>query len=101
MKSIFNGYANGGNFKWNEVAFENSHVLSFTNEGLYFQKGFSGNVRECMGTYRLLPSDTLEINADCNIVTMKIFVSELTKESLIFDFQGREGKIRERYMAIE
>ena len=101
LESVFNGYANGGNFQWNNVAVENSHILFFTKDELYNQKSVRGNGKECNGTYYLSDSDTLEINSDCNLHTLKMFVSELTDKSLILDFQGIEGIIRDRYVRIK
>lgn len=43
---------------------------------------------------------TFWINAGYNLHTLKMYVSELTGKTLILDFQGEEGKIRERYVRI-
>lgn len=101
LQSVFNGYANGGNFEWNDVPFEYSDILTFTKDGLYNKKSFTGNTVECIGMYHLSASDTLEINSDCNLVAEKIFMSELTIKFLIIDYRGREGKIRYRYARVK
>ncbi len=101
LQSVFNGYVNGGNFKWNDVPLEQSHLLTFTKDGQYNQKNTNSNVKECNGTYLLPATDSVEINTDCNLEILKMFVSELSINTLIIDHQGREGKIRDRYTRIK
>lgn len=103
LKEVYNGYANGGSFIWNSVSIEDSHTLTFTQNGKYERKeNINGNNQECTGTYNLHTSNNLEIlevNSGCNIMTEKMFLSELTTNSLIIDHPVMEGKIRYKYIA--
>ena len=96
----YDGYANGGTFTWHAVANDDSHILTFSPNGQYKKiQNFNGS-QECMGTYTLLNSVNLEINSNCNTVTQKVTISELTQTTLIIDEQVREGKIRDKYLKI-
>lgn len=100
LKEVFNGYANGGDYKWNIVAVDNSHTLTFGQNGQYILKeNVNGNNQECIGTYSLQTSNNLEVNSNCSMLTEKMFISELTANSLILDREGIEGKIRYKYSA--
>ncbi|HUC82198.1 MAG TPA: hypothetical protein VMR70_14940 [Flavisolibacter sp.] len=94
----FDGYGNGGGFKWHKVAFDNSHSLEFTASKSYTKReNISGSFQECTGTYQHLPDNTLEINSNCQTITERAKISELTSKKLIIDRQGREGIIRYQY----
>lgn len=100
LKQVFDGYVNGGHFIWNGVSIENSHFLTFTQNGQYNKKeNFNGNNQECTGTYNLQTPDHLEVNSSCNTTTEKMVISELTTTSLILDRSGIEGTIRFKYSA--
>lgn len=99
---IYDGYANGGNFKWTFISTDNSHILSFSKDGKYLKtEGVSGNYTECKGTYSLQSGNNLEIHSNCNTVTEKAFISELSPKILILDRSGIEGKIRYKYAAVK
>lgn len=94
----YDGYANGGNFQWNKIPSENSHILSFTSDGRYRKDETSGtNQNNCIGTYVLQPDNKLEINSTCNTAIERALVSELTSKTLILDRSGIEGVIRYKY----
>ena len=102
LVEVYDGYVNGGNFRWNNVANENSHTLEFSANGQYLRKeNQNGNVQQCVGTYTVDTENLLEINSSCNTVTEKIQITELTSASLIIDRQVREGKIRYKYSLIK
>ncbi len=97
---VYDGYLNGGSFKWNVVTSENSHILSFPANGNYTRKdNVNGNPTPCTGTYLLQNSNDLEISSNCNSSIEKGFVSELTASTFIIDRMGIEGKIRYKYTA--
>ena len=97
---VFNGYANGGDFTWSPVSIDNAHTITFTQNGEYNKKdNLNGNNQECIGTYSFQTSNNLEVNSNCNTITEKMFVSELTTNSLILDQSVIEGKIRYKYSA--
>lgn len=103
LKEVYDGYVNGGTFRWNSVSFANAHSLLFTQNGLYEKKeNISGNNQVCTGTYSLQTTnnlEVLEINSSCNTTIEKMFISELTTNSLIIDMSVIEGKIRYKYSA--
>ena len=100
LKEMYNGYANGGNYSWNTVSVDNSHTLTFRQNGEYYLKqNVNGNNQECFGTYILQPSNNLEITSSCNSLTEKGFISELTPTLLILDRSGIERVIRYKYSA--
>ncbi|NNV54116.1 hypothetical protein [Limnovirga soli] len=97
---VFNGYANGGDFTWSPVSIDNAHTITFTQNGEYNKKeNLNGNNQECIGTYSFQTSNNLEVNSNCNTITEKMFVSELSTNSLILDQSVIEGKIRYKYSA--
>ncbi len=100
LVEVYNGYANGGNFMWNAVSENDSHVLTFSQNGQYNKKE-NFNSQECRGTYVLLNSTNLEVNTNCNTSTEKMAISELTNTTLIIDIQVREGKIKYKYLSIK
>ena len=94
----YDGYANGGNFQWNKIPTENSHYLTFTADGNYQKTEIIyGTQYNCTGTYLLQTDNKLLINSNCNTVTERAFVSELTPKTLILDRSGIEGVIRYKY----
>jgi hypothetical protein len=100
LKEVFDGYANGGNFMWSSVSNDNSHTLTFKQNGQYNKKdNLNGNSQECIGTYNFQSSNNLAVNSNCNTMTERMFVSELTTNSLILDQSGIEGKTRYKYSA--
>ena len=63
----YDGYLNGGNFRWNSVSSANSHILSFTASGNYLRtETINGTQFNCAGTDLLQADNKLEINSSCN-----------------------------------
>lgn len=101
LTEVYDGYANGGSFKWNDVALANSHTLEFTPDGKYTrQENENGNFQKCYGTYEFNYSNVV-VNTFCEIVPDTLKISELKPTSLIIDRQGIEGTIRYKYKAIQ
>ena len=95
---VYDGYANGGQFKWNKISGESAHYLDFKNDGGYYKKeNANGNFKECAGTFKIQNSNQLEINSNCNIGIERGTISELSTSQLIIDHQGIEGIIRYKY----
>ena len=98
----FDGYANGGTFTWYPIPDAYSNILTLSENGQYSKKAnLNGTVQECVGTYSILNSINLEVNSNCNTITEKMIISELTTTLLIIDQQGIEGKIRYKYVATQ
>lgn len=101
LTEVYDGYVNGGHFKWNAVGIENSHTLEFTPEGKFTrQENENGNFQKCSGTYEFLYSKVV-VNTYCEILPDTLNISELKPTSFIIDRQGIEGTIRYKYKAIE
>lgn len=97
LREVYSGYANGGNFKWDAVSYQNAHSIEFTDGGQFVRREHYGiNPTVCTGTYRLVAGQTLQLNAPCENATVKI--SELTSAILILDYQVREEVIRYKYV---
>ena len=95
---VYDGYANGGQFKWNKISEESAHYLDFKNDGGYYKKeNANGNFNECTGTFKIQNFNQLEINSNCNIGIERGTISELSISQLIIDRQGIEGIIRYKY----
>ncbi|MFY0599937.1 MAG: hypothetical protein JXR03_09725 [Cyclobacteriaceae bacterium] len=93
----FNGYANGGDFKWTTVPNTYSEIIQLTSNGRYFENIDSKEVqRQCTGTYRLLPDSVLEITSSCQTYPIQNEI-ELMQATLIINIQVREGIIRRKY----
>ena len=102
LVELYDGYTNGGNFRWNAVPAEDAHVLSFSDDGIYLKTStVNGAPVYCSGTYNLQANNSLEINSTCNTVTERAVVSELTSKILILDRSGIEGLIRYKYKPSE
>jgi hypothetical protein len=102
LKEVFDGYANGGHFQWNNVSKDDSHSLEFAANGQFFRKeNKNGNFQECTGTYQFQTDNNLEINSICSTTIEEMKVNELTSTILIINRQGREGTIRYKYSAIK
>ena len=98
----YDGYANGGTFTWYSIPTDYSNTLTFSQNGQYSKKAnSSGNFQECVGTYTISNSSSLEVNSNCNTSIEKMIITELTSTSLIIDRQGIEGKIRYKYLATQ
>jgi len=96
---IFNGYVNGGDFKWIGVSKENSHIIELAaNGGFIRTQNTNGNNLQCKGTYLLNSDSTLEINTNCNIVPERFKLTESSKNVIMLDMRVREGVIRFKYV---
>ncbi len=99
LTEVYDGYANGGSFKWNNVSLEDSHTLTFTPDGKFTrQENETGNFQKCSGTYEFLYSKVV-VSTFCEILPDTLTISELKPTSLIIDRQGIEGTIRYKYKA--
>ena len=99
LVEVFDGYANGGSFTWNKISDQDSHILTFAENGKYNRKDIgSSSPQECIGTYQLLDR-SIEINSNCNTVIEKLSITQLTATTLYVEHSVREGKIKYKYSA--
>jgi len=97
LSEQYDGYVNGGTFIWHNVS--RNTVIEFTIENKY--KRYADNQLTCQGTFVHLSDNQIEVTTSCttNISTLKY--SELTDTYIIFDYNVREGIVREKYIAIK
>ncbi len=99
LTETFNGYFNGGDFKWVGVSKQNSHIIELASNGGFIRiENASGNYLQCKGTYLLSSDSTLEINTNCNTVLERFKLTERSTDVIILDMRVREGVIRYKYV---
>ena len=99
LNETFNGYVNGGDFKWVGVSKENSHTIELAANGGFIRiENANGNYLQCKGTYLLKSDSTLEINTNCNTVPERFKLTESSADVIILDMRVREGVIRYKYV---
>lgn len=92
----YSGFANGGNFLWNEVAIEHSKVLYFAQVSYMESPVQPGAYPTCSGEYQRA-GNTLQVKTDCNTLTEEMTIKKLTTTQLILERTGREGQIQYKY----
>ena len=99
LTETFNGYVNGGDFKWIAVSKENSHTIELAaNGGFIRTENANGNYLQCKGTYLLSLDSALEINTSCTTVPERFRLTERSTNVIILDMRVREGVIRYKYV---
>jgi hypothetical protein len=102
LKEEFDGYVMGGNFKWNSISVDNSHTVTFSQDGQYqMRSGKNEGYQQLYGNLFTTDAGKLKVNTDCNTTTQTFTVSELTPVSLIIDQPVIEGLIRYKYTAVK
>jgi len=97
---IYQGYAMGGCFCWNQVSPANADILEFYFTGKYkLTKSPLSSSIGCSGNYRLLSDSTIAMTYDCQADPNREFTHKYSKSSneFIIDYQGIEGVIRYKY----
>jgi hypothetical protein len=92
----YNGYLNGGDFKWHEVPGTNKWSIEFDASGNCIEIK-SGTFTPCSGSYSLVSNQQLIINSGCNAVPQNLNIS-IRKDQLLITRQVREGEIIEKYL---
>jgi hypothetical protein len=99
IESRYHGYLNGGNFKWNDVPDEQKSFLEFSEDGSFQEYG--GASGGCTGTYVVASPEKLDVVSTCQLYPYVMNISKLTCKTLIIDWQGREGVIRDKYRRVK
>lgn len=97
LTASFSGYVNGGDFKWHDTPKE--QTVEFKSDGNF--EMLDATNPPCTGKYELLPEQKIKLNISCQQYEVQWAFSELTDSNLIFDFQGREGTIRKKYVRLK
>lgn len=97
LTASFSGYVNGGDFKWHDV--QKEQTVEFKTGGNF--EMLDAPNPPCTGKYELLPEQKIKLNISCQQYEVQWSFSELTDSNLIFDFQGREGTIRKKYVRLK
>jgi len=94
LVSRYDGYLNGGNFQWNQVPDEHVEYMVFGADGSFNQYDAANN---CTGNYLVAPVGMVEVVSTCQMFPYTLNISKLTHNTLIIDFQGREGTVRRKF----
>ena len=97
LTASFSGYVNGGDFKWHDTP--KGQTVEFKSDGSF--EMLDATNPPCTGKYELLPEQKIKLNISCQQYEVQWAFSELTDSNLIFDFQGREGTIRKKYVRLK
>jgi hypothetical protein len=93
----YNSYLNGGDFQWHTI--QAGALLEFKRNGDYIKMELSN--APCTGKFAWQQLDkSIELNISCQVNKMIQKYSELNDNTLILDYQGREGIIRYKYKRI-
>jgi hypothetical protein len=98
---IYQGYAMGGCFCWNQVPSLNADILEFYITGKYkLTKSVVSSSTGCSGNYRVLSDTTIALTYNCQVDPNQEFTRKYSRSAneFIIDYQGIEGVIRYKYM---
>ena len=94
-QEYYNGYVDGGDFKWHLFDDQYKHPIEFTSDGYYIDGSLQGN---CNGTYTITNHD-LKITTPCGTSTSSFYFEYLPNYLIIYYFV-REGFIRIKYSRV-
>jgi hypothetical protein len=99
LLETFDGYVNGGNFRWNRVVPWYSTTLQINADSTFVETTpHTGQApTTCTGTVRLQDS-TLTMFTNCNTSPLPYKISSRQCSEIILDYQVREGVIRYKYV---
>jgi hypothetical protein len=94
-QEYYNGYGDGGDFKWHAFDDQYKDTIEFTSDGHYLQGTYPGS---CNGTYTVTNHDINYITP-CGSNTIS-FYFEYLPNSLIISHIVREGIIKIKYIKV-
>ncbi|TAE15414.1 MAG: hypothetical protein EAY72_05770 [Bacteroidetes bacterium] len=99
LLETFDGYVNGGNFRWNQVASWYSTTLQINADSTFVETTTSAGQAPtiCNGTIRLQDS-TLTMFTNCNTSPLPYKISSRQCSEIILDRRVIEGVIRYKYV---
>lgn len=101
LSETYNGYLNGGDFLWQNVAFENRHTIEMLVNGtLILKRNANGNNALCSGSYTVVDEVIVMFRSQCNAEVEKLKIMHLSSGSLVLERSVREGVIRYKYFRV-
>jgi hypothetical protein len=102
LTEIFDGYANGGTFRWNEVPGIYTEIIEFGSNREYLESiDDNQQQQQCTGEYRILSETLLELSSSCQTEAIQIQINKINRTTLLLYSQGREGVLRYKYTLIQ
>jgi hypothetical protein len=99
LTQMYNGYVNGGDFKWKNTMPGFSKEIEFFATGEFEeQNNLGGSPLVCTGTYHLFPGSILEKNSSCQTAIETLTISEQTSTVLVINYHVIEGVFKEKYV---
>ena len=94
IQETFNGFGDGGDFKWHTIPDQYKRVLEFTSDG-YYNEGIGSG---CNGIYKVVNNE-IYITSPCGPYSFT-FNYGLMPNTVIFTHMVIEGVIKEKYTRI-
>lgn len=99
--TIFNGYFNGGDFRWSTVPSQYQNTLEFDERGGFKETRPEGCLpAQCLGTYRLLNDGEIQILSSCSATPYNLSMS-VSNKVLTITHLVREGEDKEMFIKVE
>ena len=100
IQQVFNGYVNGGDFKWSAVPNEYKSSITFSHDGSFSEnRPVNWAPNQCSGTYVFINENELRVNSTCSARPYNIGV-DISEKVLILRHQVIEGEIKEKFIRI-
>jgi hypothetical protein len=101
IQEVFNGYSNGGDFRWSTVPSQYQSSLEFNANGGFKEVRATGFLpAQCTGIYRLLSNGEIQVLSDCSATPYNLSISVSNKVLTITHFV-REGEVKEKFIKVE
>ncbi len=101
IQEVFNGYSNGGDFRWSTVPSQYKNSLEFNANGGFKEVRATGNLPvQCTGNYSLLSNGDIQVVSDCSSTPYNLSIS-VSNEVLIINHLVREGEIKEKFIKVK
>ena len=98
MQQVYNGYANGGDFKWSAIPDEYTFSLAFNRDGSFSESlPVSWFPNQCSGSYVLINENELKVNSSCYTEPYSI-IFYVSEKYLIITHRVIEGEIKEKFI---
>jgi hypothetical protein len=97
----YNGYANGGDFKWSPVPEDFQKTISFQNNGAYSEYNKGQYPDQCNGTYSLINSNEVLFNSACSSEPYTLRIDRLPNKLLVITYMVRQGEIKQKFIQIK
>lgn len=100
IQEVFNGYSNGGDFRWSTVPGQFQSSLEFNASGGFKEVRAGSMPVLCTGSYRLLSNGEIQVLSDCSSTPYNLSVI-VSNKVLTITHLVREGEIIEKYIKLE